>query len=173
MKTVTVGGHNIIQKIHERRDGLVYKPEPEQKISPNPFQPTPNASTDGLVYKPEPERKSSPTSPQLTPTIKKESTMEKVTNNSLSSTSPIKFEESLGITKPKPEPFSHQPIPIQKLEHITHRSNMTTQLSKLNTNNSSISKNHAAFLKTRQQFSKQMSEIIQLQIACAENLLKE
>ncbi|QSJ20725.1 type I polyketide synthase [Nostoc sp. UHCC 0702] len=48
-----------------------------------------------------------------------------------------------------------------------------SQYQTLTTNNSRITKSHTAFLKARQDFSKQMSEIIQLQLACAENLLNE
>jgi hypothetical protein len=40
-------------------------------------------------------------------------------------------------------------------------------------NNSSVTKAHAAFLQARQESSLQISEIIQLQLACAENLLNE
>lgn len=47
------------------------------------------------------------------------------------------------------------------------------QYQKLNVNNSRITKTHTAFLNARQDFSKQMSEIIQLQLACAQNLLNE
>ncbi|MEM9924468.1 MAG: PfaB family protein [Cyanobacteria bacterium P01_D01_bin.50] len=42
---------------------------------------------------------------------------------------------------------------------------------KLNTNNLMVHKTHATFLESRQYFSQQLSEIIQLQIACAEHLL--
>lgn len=48
-----------------------------------------------------------------------------------------------------------------------------TQYQKLSENSDRIIKNHTAFLQARKDFSKQMSEIIQLQIACAENLLNE
>jgi acyl transferase domain-containing protein len=49
----------------------------------------------------------------------------------------------------------------------------TAQYQKLNANNERITQNHTAFLKAREDFSKQMSEIIQLQMACAEDLLNE
>lgn len=48
-----------------------------------------------------------------------------------------------------------------------------SQYQKLNANNSRVTKAHIAFLQTRQDFSQKMSEIIQLQLACAENLLNE
>jgi PfaB family protein len=43
----------------------------------------------------------------------------------------------------------------------------------LSTNTSSVNKAHAAFLKSRQEFSQQISELIQLQIICAQNLLNQ
>lgn len=48
-----------------------------------------------------------------------------------------------------------------------------SQYHKLNTNNSNVTKSHSAFLKARQEFSQQMSEIIQLQMTCAQNLLHQ
>ncbi|MBD2344697.1 PfaB family protein [Anabaena subtropica] len=47
------------------------------------------------------------------------------------------------------------------------------QYQKLNANNARITQNHTAFLKAREDFSKQLSEIIQLQMVCAEDLLQE
>ena len=43
----------------------------------------------------------------------------------------------------------------------------------LQKNNAFFHKTHKNFLKSRQEFSQQMSQIIQLQIACAEKLLEE
>jgi PfaB family protein len=49
----------------------------------------------------------------------------------------------------------------------------TSHCQKLNANNARITQAHTAFLQARQDFSKQMREIIQLQLVCAEDLLKE
>ncbi len=46
-----------------------------------------------------------------------------------------------------------------------------TQYEKLSANNFIVHQTHANFLKSRHQFSQQMSEIIELQLACVENLL--
>ncbi|MDJ0615583.1 MAG: PfaB family protein [Calothrix sp. MO_192.B10] len=43
----------------------------------------------------------------------------------------------------------------------------------LHKNNTILHQTHNTFLQSRQEFSQQMSQIIQLQIACAENLLEE
>ncbi|MBD0263623.1 MAG: type I polyketide synthase, partial [Tolypothrix sp. Co-bin9] len=69
--------------------------------------------------------------------------------------------------------ISHSPVATE----ISHTVNVTdlrnSQYQKLSNNNSSITKTHTAFLQARQEFSQQMSEIIQLQLACAENLLNQ
>ncbi|MDH6097390.1 PfaB family protein [Anabaenopsis sp. FSS-46] len=69
-----------------------------------------------------------------------------------------------------------QPIvssPAQNhLEHTIRIMELNmTQYKELSANNNRITKNHSAFLQARQDFSQQMSEIIKLQLACAENLL--
>jgi PfaB family protein len=66
-----------------------------------------------------------------------------------------------------------QPIP-QKISSIISMFDLNkTQYQKLNANNSKITKAHTAFLQARQDYSQQMSEIIQLQLACAQNLLND
>ncbi|MBW4641490.1 MAG: type I polyketide synthase [Goleter apudmare HA4340-LM2] len=71
--------------------------------------------------------------------------------------------------------------PILQPNHPTHElsdiisafDSNQSQYQNLNANNSRVTKAHIAFLKARQDFSQKMSEIIQLQLACAENLLNE
>ncbi len=48
-----------------------------------------------------------------------------------------------------------------------------SQYQKLNANHAKLTKAHTSFLQARQDFSQQMSEIIQLQLTCAQNLLNE
>jgi PfaB family protein len=68
-----------------------------------------------------------------------------------------------------------QPVFIPPVTtHDINMSNLnTSQYQKLTANNSKLTKAHTSFLQARQDFSKQMSEIIQLQLACAHNLLNE
>ncbi|MBO3461044.1 PfaB family protein [Aetokthonos hydrillicola Thurmond2011] len=54
---------------------------------------------------------------------------------------------------------------------VTSPEFIDSHYQKLTTNNSRVTKAHAAFLKSRQEFSQQISELIQLQIICAQNLL--
>ncbi|MEH2075436.1 MAG: PfaB family protein [Nostoc sp.] len=66
------------------------------------------------------------------------------------------------------------PVRTQKISSIISMFDLNkTQYQKLNANNSKITKAHTAFLQARQDYSQQMSEIIQLQLACAQNLLNE
>ncbi|MEH2181462.1 PfaB family protein [Nostoc sp.] len=66
------------------------------------------------------------------------------------------------------------PVITQKTSSIISMFDLNkTQYQKLNANNSKITKAHTAFLQARQDYSQQMSEIIQLQLACAQNLLND
>lgn len=94
--------------------------------------------------------------PQIHPPISPlpESPQEKVMNNSFTPNESLEF----GADSSKPTSITN-PIP--------------THLQSLTQNNSRIHQTHTTFLKSRHEFSTQISEIIQLQLACAENLLKE
>ncbi|MEH2279812.1 MAG: PfaB family protein [Nostoc sp.] len=71
-------------------------------------------------------------------------------------------------------PPSSLPVITQKISSIISMFDLNkTQYQKLNANNSKITKAHTAFLQARQDYSQQMSEIIQLQLACAQNLLND
>ncbi|MDZ8260000.1 PfaB family protein [Nostoc sp. ChiQUE01b] len=74
----------------------------------------------------------------------------------------------------QPIPLSSPPVRTKKISSIISMFDLNkTQYQKLNANNSKITKAHTAFLQARQDYSQQMSEIIQLQLACAQNLLNE
>ncbi|MEH2438286.1 MAG: PfaB family protein [Nostoc sp.] len=71
-------------------------------------------------------------------------------------------------------PPSSPPVITRKISSIISMFDLNkTQYQKLNANNSKITKAHTAFLQARQDYSQQMSEIIQLQLACAQNLLND
>ncbi|MEH2142671.1 PfaB family protein [Nostoc sp.] len=71
-------------------------------------------------------------------------------------------------------PLSSPPVITQKISSIISMFDLNkTQYQKLNANNSKITKAHTAFLQARQDYSQQMSEIIQLQLTCAQNLLND
>ncbi|MEH1895482.1 MAG: PfaB family protein [Nostoc sp.] len=70
--------------------------------------------------------------------------------------------------------LSSPPVITKKISSIISMFDLNkTQYQKLNANNSKITKAHTAFLQARQDYSQQMSEIIQLQLACAQNLLND
>ncbi|MEH2128202.1 PfaB family protein [Nostoc sp.] len=84
----------------------------------------------------------------------------------------LQSSESNAIQQPIPV-FS-PPVRTKKISSIISMFDLNkTQYQKLNANNSKITKAHTAFLQARQDYSQQMSEIIQLQLACAQNLLNE
>ncbi|MBD2531736.1 PfaB family protein [Nostoc flagelliforme FACHB-838] len=84
----------------------------------------------------------------------------------------LQSSESSAIRQPIPVSFP--PVRTQKISSIISMFDLNkTQYQKLNANNSKITKAHTAFLQARQDYSQQMSEIIQLQLACAQNLLND
>ncbi|MCL6755306.1 PfaB family protein [Nostoc sp. CCCryo 231-06] len=84
----------------------------------------------------------------------------------------LQSSESSAIRQPIPV-FS-PPVRTKKISSIISMFDLNkTQYQKLNANNSKITKAHTAFLQARQDYSQQMSEIIQLQLACAQNLLND
>ncbi|MEH2069114.1 MAG: beta-ketoacyl synthase N-terminal-like domain-containing protein [Nostoc sp.] len=86
----------------------------------------------------------------------------------------VKSSESIAIEQTITQPSFSPPTLTRNFRKIIHMSDLNkSQYQKLNANNSKITKAHTAFLQARQEFSQQMSEIIQLQLACAQNLLDE
>jgi PfaB family protein len=84
--------------------------------------------------------------------------LQNIMDNSLEPKAEVQFVESTA----NPE-IIIQPITLLNQSHY----------QQLNTNNFQVHKTHDAFLQSRQEFSQQISELIQLQIACVENLLSE
>ncbi len=84
----------------------------------------------------------------------------------------LQSSESSAIRQPIS--LSSAPVITRKISSIISMFDLNkTQYQKLNANNSKITKAHTAFLQARQDYSQQMSEIIQLQLACARNLLND
>ncbi|MBD2728266.1 PfaB family protein [Nostoc sp. FACHB-892] len=84
----------------------------------------------------------------------------------------LQSSESSAIRQPIS--LSSPPVITRKISSIISMFDLNkTQYQKLNANNSKITKAHTAFLQARQDYSQQMSEIIQLQLACAQNLLND
>lgn len=133
----------------------------------------------------------SPLYPQVAETFKK-STLRKVTLGGESFTDKILTEENKklfqsiaansqsqifdrdshekNIPSPQTQP---QEISMQNIMDNSLEAKKEVQFRKLAANNFKVHKTHAEFLKYRQEFSQQMSELIKLQIMCANNLLPE
>jgi len=62
--------------------------------------------------------------------------------------------------------------PVAKIEQSNYQLK-SSQYQEMSANNSTFSKAHSTFLENQQEFSQQMSKIIQLQLACAQNLLNQ
>lgn len=162
-KTVTLGSHPIYSKIVSDENRRLL-----QNISSNLqlyriAKPQPNiALTNSLQETSNILNVSESTSQEnisLSNTQQEEVIMEHVFNNSFESEDKLQSDESSITLKTNyavsPPEFIH------------------SHYQKLSDNNSSVNKAHATFLKSRHEFSKQISELIQLQIACAENLLNK
>ncbi len=86
----------------------------------------------------------------------------------------LQFSESTTTQQTTPKSISSSPATNHEFGNTISMFDVNqSQYQKLTANNSRITKSHTAFLQARQDFSKQMSEIIQLQLVCAENLLNE
>ncbi|ARV57927.1 beta-ketoacyl synthase [Nostocales cyanobacterium HT-58-2] len=110
----------------------------------------------------------------LSTTKQEKENVKNTTNNSFHSREKLESCESTVTPKVISQPTLYPPTDTQSLGYAVTRFDLNqSQYKKLSTNNSSVNKAHADFLKSRQEFSQQMSEIIQLQIACAENLLNQ
>ncbi|MBD0390479.1 MAG: polyketide synthase, partial [Nostoc sp. C3-bin3] len=103
---------------------------------------------------------------------KKEVKPKNIIDNVFEAREQLQSSESSAIKQPTPV-FS-PPVRTKKISSIISMFDLNkTQYQKLNANNSKITKAHTAFLQARQDYSQQMSEIIQLQLACAQNLLND
>jgi len=151
-RTVTLGGNRIASTILSDENRKLFQnfstARPHQNIPTNSLQETidiPSVSTNTSHHIP------------LFNTQPEEVTMKHAFNNSFESKEQLQFDE-LPAT-----PKSSYAVSSPEFLHSHYQ--------KLSANNSSFTKAHVAFLKSRHEFSKQMSELILLQIACAENLL--
>jgi acyl transferase domain-containing protein len=108
----------------------------------------------------------------LSMTKQDEENVKNTTNNSFSPREQLQSCESTVTQEIISQSILHPITTTQNFAHSVAIADLTqSQYQKLSANNKSVHKAHANFLKSRQEFSQQMSEIIQLQLACAENLL--
>ncbi|MGH7998453.1 MAG: PfaB family protein, partial [Brasilonema sp.] len=110
----------------------------------------------------------------LSTPMQEEENVKNTMNNTFEPRKPLQSSESTQTQEIISQSVIHPIITTQKLNTSTPRLNLNqSQYEKFSTNNSKIHKTHASFLQSRQEFSHRISEMIQLQIACAENLLNQ
>ncbi|MDZ8186219.1 MAG: PfaB family protein [Nostoc sp. ChiSLP02] len=173
LRTVTLGGHSITDSILTEDNRQIFENLVEKCKGDRPkIQPQilPDSSLE--IPSPISSQTSNPNHIPPSPIQSEKVAAKNIINNGFEFKEEVKSSESIEQTTTQPK-FS-PPTTTRKLRRIIHMSDLNkSQYQKLNANNSKITKAHTAFLQARQEFSKQMSEIIQLQLACAQNLLDE
>ncbi len=162
-RKVTLGGHNITESILTAENKKLFQNEAE--VSPKPVEKDLAAKITEKIKTapkatstPQPEIKTNipaaaPKKPEVSPIKVAASRVEP----KIESSNPAKTTSYLASTTTK----------LASTQSVT---NNRVQYQQVNTNNLMVHKTHSTFLKSRQDFSQQLSEIIQLQIACAEHL---
>jgi acyl transferase domain-containing protein len=170
LRTITLGGDSITEKIltDENRQlfaAIAQKRQPKQPVisdslginSLNFIQSITNSETP-LTSIVEPEKDS----------------MKNIMEHDFKTEQEVQFSESTTSDSATPQRVFYSPETDEVFTTIINMLELNrVQYQKLNANNARITKNHTDFLKARQDFSKQLREIIQLQMACAEDLLNE
>lgn len=158
LRKVTLGGNSMTSAILNAENRKIFAnnqkqtifTQPEYKIT-NSLQTTEKIAPTEIYSKPQPKLQ--------------KNTMKTIMENGLELSKKLKFFESTKILKPNINQESGEKISMNDLKKA--------QYQNLSNNTAKLTKTHTNFLAARQDFSQQMSEIIQLQLACAQNLLKE
>jgi PfaB family protein len=158
LRKVTLGGNSMTSAILNAENRKIFAnnqkqtifTQPEYKIT-NSLQTTEKIAPTEIYSKPQPKLQ--------------KNTMKTIMENGLELSKKLKFFESTKILKPNINQESGEKISMNDLKKA--------QYQNLSNNTAKLTKPHTNFLAARQDFSQQMSEIIQLQLACAQNLLKE
>ncbi|QLE59064.1 type I polyketide synthase [Nostoc sp. TCL26-01] len=161
LRTVTIGGDSITGKILSDENRKVFQElaQKRQKSQPilgiNSFDVTkPKLTIDETL-------------PQTV-----EFSSETIIKHVFAPEEQLKSSELIATTsETTPDFLSSTTTEIELATIINMLELNKSQYQKLNANHLKIAQNHTAFLKARQDFSKQMSEIMQLQMVCAQDLL--
>jgi PfaB family protein len=168
IRNITLGGQPIVSTILSEENRKLFQNQAQKKVvKPVSTQQQTRELINSL--KAGSKHHNIPSSQ----TKQEEVPMKNIIDNSFQ---PREISQSYKSTTTKERITQSIPRPSVTTE-INQTVNLTdlrnSQYQKLSNNNSSITKTHTAFLQARQEFSQQMSEIIQLQLACAENLLNQ
>ncbi|WP_353931999.1 type I polyketide synthase [Okeanomitos corallinicola TIOX110] len=156
LRKVLLGGNSITAEILNTENRKIFQKDPNQKSEQitnhreykitNSLQPSSQIKPSHIY--PQPEK----------------ITMKTIMDNRFKPQEELKSSEATCNHK-----FSCQnPIPKIQMNDLK-----ISQYQKLTSNNSKLTTAHTSFLEARKEFSQQMSEIIQLQLACAQNLLQQ
>ncbi len=167
LRKVTLGGKSFTAKILTEENKQLFR-NLATKINlhsdSKKSQAQSNILNSGSNYHPIPSSQ----------TQQEEVSMKNIINNSLEPREEVELLELTATPQKNSQSISHSPIIIHESGYTFNFSGLRKpHYQKLNVNNLMVHKTHAAFLKSRHEFSKQISELIQLQIVCAENLLSE
>ena len=155
-KKVTLGGHNFAESILTSENKKLFQ---ESDVSPRPIEKE-------YLQEPKPQPKIQIPATSFEKPKANSNHMQKIAAPSLEK----KPQPSKTPAKTTSYPASHTTKKLASTQSVTNYNK--PQYQQLNTNNLMVHKTHSTFLKSRQDFSEQLSEIIQLQIACVENLFE-
>ncbi|HIK04313.1 MAG TPA: type I polyketide synthase [Trichormus sp. M33_DOE_039] len=166
LRTVTVGGDSITGKILTAENRKLF-----QDIAKK-TQPKQPLFSDSLTIN---SLNLSKAVEIPNPTVEPEKdSMKNIMEYDFKTDEQVQFLESTTSNSATPQRVFNSPETDEDFAIIINMLELNkVQYQKLNANNARITQNHTDFLKARQDFSKQLSEIIQLQMVCAADLLNE
>jgi acyl transferase domain-containing protein len=158
LRKVTLGGNSMTSAILNAENRQIFANNQKQTIFPS--------QEYKIINSLQIAEKIAPTEiyPKLPPKPEK-NTMKTIMESGLELSKKLKFFESTKIIKQNINQESGGKISMNDLK--------ISQYQALSNNTAKLTQTHTSFLAARQDFSQQMSEIIQLQLACAQNLLNE
>ncbi|MGD1911160.1 MAG: PfaB family protein [Rivularia sp. (in: cyanobacteria)] len=180
-KKVILGGNDFAESILTSENKKLFQNQPEvSKISVEKADVVAKVNSKpqfiekedlSAIPEPAPQKEikpnistASPKKPETSPM--KDIAVPKIENSKNLQTTPANITSYLSSPQiSSPSTVTEKLASTQSVYH-----SRKSDYQKLSTNNLMVHKTHATFLESRQDFSQQLSEIIQLQIACAEHL---
>jgi hypothetical protein len=166
LRTVTVGGESISGKILTEENRQLFQDIAEkQQLEQSLISDSLSINSLNLFQAVE--------IPTSTVEPEKDS-MKNIMEYDFKTEEQVEFSKSTASESATPQRVFNSPETDEEFTIIINMLELNkVQYQKLNANNARITKNHTDFLQARQDFSKQLSEIIQLQMVCAADLLNE
>ncbi|MGM3307904.1 PfaB family protein [Anabaena sp. WFMT] len=167
LRKITLGGNSITAAILNKDNRKLFQKasqiKQQQKIS--------NYPEYKIINSLQPPGKIAPSDIYSQP---EKITMKTIMDNGLKPREQLQSSELTSSQKPNiPSTLTPSLITQETSNTISMNDLKLSQYQKLSANNSKLTQAHTSFLHARQDFSQQMSEIIQLQLACAQTLLSE